>query len=362
MKTQAVVSRGPDTLFELCDVDIDQPRPGEVLVRMVATGICHTDLYFKSLLPAAVGSCIFGHEGAGVVEAVGRDVEAIQPGDHVILSYRSCGECARCLGGQPAYCVGAASLNAPGLRPDGSAQLTCDGEPVLADFFGQSSFARHALTLAQNTVVIDPDVPLAPVAALGCGFQTGVGAVLNALSPRPDSRLVIFGVGSVGFAALLAARMIGVTTIVAVDPVPARRKLAETFGAVAVDSDIDTGSALRAALGSEGATHALDTTGIPAVIRGAVECLGARGLAVLVGLGDPTVTVDVQDILMNGKMIRGCIQGDSHIHEFIPELVSAFRRGDLPLDQLVSTYQPEEINTAINDQLQGRVIKPVLLW
>ena len=362
MKTQAVISRGPETQFQLCDVDIDQPRPGEVLVRMVATGICHTDLYFKSLLPAAMGPCVFGHEGAGIVEAVGRDVRGVHPGDHVILSYRSCGECARCHGGQPAYCVGAATLNAPGLRPDGSAQLRCDGAPVLADFFGQSSFARHALTLAQNTVVVDSDVPLAPIAALGCGFQTGAGAVLNALSPCADSRLVVFGVGSVGFAALLAARMVGVTTIVAVDPVPARRKLAEAFGAVAVDPDVDPGEALREVLGPEGASHALDTTGIPAVIRGAVDCLGARGMAVLLGLGDPSVTVDAQDILMNGKMIRGCIEGDSHIHEFIPELVSAFRRGDLPLDQLVSTYPPEEINTAINDQLQGRVIKPVLLW
>lgn len=362
MKTQALVSRGPDTQFELCEVEIDPPRSEEVLVRLVATGICHTDLYFRRLLPAAMGPCVFGHEGAGVVEAVGRDVRGVHPGDHVILSYRSCGECSRCLGGQPAYCVGAATLNAPGLRPDGSAQLTCDGAPVLADFFGQSSFARHALALAQNTVVIDADVPLAPIAPLGCGFQTGVGAVLNALSPSPDSRLVIYGVGSVGLAALLAARMTGVTTVVAVDPVPARRKLAETFGAVAVDPDADPMAALRDALGPEGASHALDTTGKPAVIRGAVESLGARGLAVLVGLGDPSVTLDAQDILMNGKMIRGCIEGDSHIHRFIPELVSAFRRGDLPLDQLVSTYRPEDVNTAIDDQLQGRVIKPVILW
>jgi aryl-alcohol dehydrogenase len=362
MKSQAVISGGPAAPFELCDVEIDGPRDDEILVKLVATGICHTDLYFKNLLPEALGPCVFGHEGAGVVEAVGRDVDGVRTGDHVILSYRSCGECRRCSSGQPAYCVNAPTLNAPGLRSDGSARLTRDGAPVLSDFFGQSSFARHALSRAQNAVVIDADVPLAPIAALGCGFQTGVGAVLNALSPTAESRLVIYGVGSVGFSALLAARMIGVTTIVAVDPVPARRELAQSFGAVVIDPEADAGTALQEALGPEGASHALDTTGKPAVIRKAIENLGARGLAVLVGLGDASLTIDFQDVLMNGKMLRGCIEGDSQIHRFIPELISAFRSGDLPLDRLVTTYQADEINTAIEDQLDGRVIKPVILW
>ena len=250
MQVTAALSRGPDSPFTLETVELDEPRADEVLVRIVATGLCHTDLFTKAALPHALGPAVLGHEGAGIVVHVGSRVNGVTPGDHVILSYRHCGDCDQCRSAGPAYCVDAHRLNSSGRRADGSATVTQNGEPVRAAFFGQSSFAEHVLATADNVVVVDKSVDLTAAAPLGCGFQTGAGAVLNVLRPVSESSVVVFGAGSVGFAALLAARSAGVATLLAVDPVPARRALAEEFGAVAIDpGSQDVVAAIRAATG-----------------------------------------------------------------------------------------------------------------
>ncbi len=192
MQITAAVSRSPDSPFTLESVDLDEPRPDEVLVRIHATGLCHTDLSSKTRVP---GPAVLGHEGTGVVEAVGAQVTGIGPGDHVVLSYRSCGECAHCRGGHRSYCSRSALLSWSGSRADGTATLSQNGIRLFGSFFGQSSFAQFALAAEDNVVVVDPSVDLSVAAPLGCGFQTGAGAVLNVLTPEPNSRLVVFGAG-----------------------------------------------------------------------------------------------------------------------------------------------------------------------
>jgi aryl-alcohol dehydrogenase len=355
MQITAAVTRSPDSPFMLESVDLDEPRADEVLVRISASGVCHTDLSSKSRIP---GPAVLGHEGAGVVEAVGAGVTGVKPGDHVLLSYRSCGECAACRTAHRPYCSRSVLLNSSGRRTDGSATLSQNGSPLFGSFFGQSSFAQYALASADNVVVVDPWLDLTVAAPLGCGFQTGAGAVLNVLIPEQDSRLVVFGAGGVGLAAVMAANAMGVGDIVAVDPVVSRRAKAVELGASrTVDPTTeDVATAVR------GASHALDTTGIPEVVATALHALGPRGILVVVGLGARHTTIDIVDLLLNGKMIRGCIEGDANPSEFIPGLLELHAQGKFPMEALVRRYEAADIETAVADSRSGEAIKPVLVW
>lgn len=355
MEITAAVSRSPDSPFTLESVDLDEPRPDEALVRIHATGLCHTDLTFKSRIP---GPAVLGHEGAGVVEAVGAQVTGIAPGDHVLLSYRSCGDCVQCRAGHPSYCSRSALLNSSGGRADGSATLSQNGTRLFGAFFGQSSFAQYALAAAGNVVVVDPGLDLTVAAPLGCGFQTGAGAVLNVLVPEPDSRLVVFGAGGVGLAAVMAAKAVGVEVVVVVDPVASRRDKAVELGASqAVDpttEDVET--VVR------GATHALDTTARPEVVATALRVLGPRGMLVVVGLGARHATIDVLDLMLSGKTIRGCTEGDADPSEFIPQLLALHAQGRFPMEAIVRRYDAADIESAVADSRSGDTIKPVLVW
>ena len=355
MQITAAVSRSPDSPFTLESVDLDEPRPDEVLVRIHATGLCHTDLSSKSRIP---GPAVLGHEGAGVVEAIGAGVSGVAPGDHVLLSYRSCGECAQCRTGHRPYCSRSPQLNSSGGRSDGSATLSQNGIPLFGSFFGQSSFAQYALASADNVVVIDPAVDLTTAAPLGCGFQTGAGAVLNVLTPDADSRLVVFGAGGVGLAAVMAAKAVGVETVVAVDPVASRRAKAAELGA---SQTVDPASEDVAAV-VRGATHALDTTALPDVVATALSALEARGVLVVVGLGARHATIDMVDLLLNGKIIRGCVEGDADPSAFIPELLALHAQGKFPMEAIVRRYNANDIEKAVADSRSGEAIKPVLVW
>src|SRR3954454_6121388 len=223
MRTTVAVVNEQGGDFVLDEVDLEGPRADEVLVRIVATGLCHTDITIKGFLPAEMFPNVFGHEGAGVVEEVGADVSGIEVGDHVVMSFRSCRTCARCTSGLVGYCESTLMINYMGLRMDGSTTYTRDGAPVFGSFFGQSSLSRHAIAYADNCVVVDKSLDLTRLAPYGCGFQTGAGTVLSVLRPSPEDSLVVYGVGAVGLAALAAARHLGVRTLVAVDPVASRR-------------------------------------------------------------------------------------------------------------------------------------------
>ena len=312
MKIQAAISASAEAPFEIAEVELDDPRRDEVLVELRAVGVCHSDLTMKAVWPEAISPIVLGHEGAGVVAAVGAEVSGVRPGDHVVLSYRSCGSCPQCASGHPPYCRDFRTLNGIGSRPDGSPTMRRNGSPVYGSYFGQSSFASHALAYESNVVVVGEEIDLGVAAPLGCGVQTGAGTVLNVLAPPPEASLVVFGAGGVGLSAVMAASASGVGTIIAVDPVPSRRQLATELGASATidPAGVDVVDEVRRLTGA-GATHAIDTTAKGAVINQAIEALAPLGTLALVGIHVPEFALNIQSVMSGGKTIRGVIEGDA---------------------------------------------------
>ncbi|MFG2468588.1 NAD(P)-dependent alcohol dehydrogenase [Streptomyces canus] len=364
--TRAAVVESGGAPFTLSDVELDEPGPHEALVRMVATGLCHTDLGVASGgLPFPLPG-VLGHEGAGVVEAVGPAVTGVAPGDHVVLSFTSCGDCRNCDGGHPAYCAGWLPLNLlGGRRADGTSTISRDGEPLGGHFFGQSSFAERALVDERSLVKVDQDVPLESIAPLGCGVQTGVGAVWNVLKPVTGSTIVVLGAGAVGLSAVMAAALTPATTIVAVDRFSERLTLARELGATHTvnATEEDLGEVLAALTGGQGADGIVETTGNVDVLRQGVDALGARGTVVVVGAPPfgTEVSLDVNGLL-GGKRVVGLTLGDAETQSFIPALVRLVKEGRLPLHRLISTYPFADIDQAVRDMRAGKAIKPVLTF
>ena len=363
MKTTVAVVNSQGGDFSLEEVDLEGPRADEVLVRVVATGLCHTDIHLKGFLPEEMFPNVFGHEGSGVVEAVGDDVTGIEVGDHVVMSFRSCRACENCTSGMVGYCDSSLLLNYMGMRMDGSQPYSRDGSPVFGNFFGQSSLSQHAIAYADNCVVVDSSIDLTKVAPYGCGFQTGAGTVLNVLEPSTTDSLVVYGVGAVGLAALAAAKHLGVGTLVAVDPMASRRDAAAKFGAIGVDPTAEENVVEKVKeLTGGGASYAIDTTAISAVVKQAQQSLKARGTLVALGLGPEEYAIDAIDLLQTGKIIRSSIEGDSDPQLMVPQLIELNRTGEFDVDDLIATYPFSEINTAVADVLAGKVVKPVLVW
>jgi len=363
MRTRAAVVEAQGQPFTIADVDLDEPREDEVLVRMVATGICHTDITMGSFLPAEMFPNVFGHEGAGVVEEVGARVQGLEPGDHVVMSFRSCGDCAKCRSGLVGYCDSTLLLNYMGMRMDGSTSIQRDGSPVFGSFFGQSSLAAHALAYADNCVKVDPDLDLTLLAPYGCGFQTGAGTVLNVLQPKPEDSLVVYGVGAVGLAAIAVAAAEGVESVVAVDPLASRRAVAEGFGATSIDpTEVASVVDRVKELTGGGAAYAIDTTALPPVVKQAQQSLRARGTLVALGLGAEEYVLDAIDLLQGGKTVKSSIEGDADPQEMVPRLIEMRAAGTFAMDDLVTTYPADQVNQAVADVTSGAVVKPVLVW
>lgn len=360
----AAVVRTKGGPWSLETLQLDEPRDDEVLVRIAATGVCHTDLSIRDqYLPLRL-PIVLGHEGAGVVEQVGARVTRLAPGDHVVLAPMCCGACGNCQLGLPMYCDDFLRLNIGLRRPDGSATLRDGDRKISGAFFGQSSFATLALAHERSAVKVPADVPLEILGPLGCGVQTGAGTVLNVLRPRVGSSLAVFGAGPVGLAAIMAARLTGCTRIVAVDVRPERLATALELGAThAVDNrQADAAELLRAATGGRGADFSIDTTAVPAVLRQAVECLAVPGECVSLGLtpAGAEVALDI-NLLGNGRTLRGVTEGQSTPGVMIPALVELWRQGRFPFDRLIRRYDFAEINQAADDMANGTALKPVLV-
>jgi len=361
----AAIVREKGGPFVIETVSLAEPEYGEVLIRIAGVGMCHTDIvvrdqYFPTPLPA-----VLGHEGAGIVERVGLGVTKVAPGDHVVLSFASCGKCANCLQGLNGYCPDLYGRNFSGARPDGTTPCTdCNGQNVSAYFFAQSSFADYAIATERNVVKVPDDVPIELMGPLGCGIQTGAGAVMNALAPEPGSSIAVFGAGSVGLAAVMGAVVSGCTTIIAVDLNPERLALAKTLGAThAVNpKDGDPVAAIQSIAGGEGVQYSLECTGLPAVVRQSVDALRLTGVCGVVGVSPlgTEFTLDMNGILF-GRTVRGIIEGDSVPDIFIPRLVELWRQGRFPFDKLVKFYPLSEIDEAAHASEEGSVVKAILL-
>lgn len=347
-------------------VHIEEPRSDEVLVRIVATGVCHTDMVMRDQLVPTPFPAVLGHEGAGVIERVGADVERLALGDHVVLSFAHCGHCPSCDDAQPAYCHSWFPLNFMGMRADGSSAITDGGDqPVHSHIFGQSSFATHAVVNAKNAVRVDPAIPLKLLGPLGCGVQTGAGTVLNSLKVPPGASLAVIGAGAVGLSAVMAARIAGATTIVAVDLKQPRVDIARDLGATHGTTPLPGGMkevAEDAGL-SAGFDYIIDTTGSVAVGNDAVLALAPRGEIALVGAYPSAVDIvcDGTHILSGGRVIRGVVEGGADPHSFIPRLIEYWQDGLFPFEKLIEYFPFSEIAKAIRLGEQGLVVKPVLV-
>jgi aryl-alcohol dehydrogenase len=363
MKIRAAVTREAHSPMDIEELELEEPREDEILVRVVGSGICHTDVVMRDCGLPTPHPAVLGHEGSGVVERVGAAVRSVVPGDHVVMSFNSCGRCPSCESGAPSYCHAFFPLNILGSRLDGSTPLSNEGERISGNIFGQSSFATHALCNERNVVKVDKDLDLSMLGPLGCGVLTGAGAVFNSLAVRPKSSIAVFGVGAVGLSAIMAAKVADAAQIIAIDLNPERLALAAELGATHV---IDAGNQstveeLRQLLPA-GVDYALDTSGNLAVIHTAIESLAPRGICGLIGAMPPgsKLELDTTHLMSGGRVVMGIVEGSSDPKRLVPQLISLYREGKFPFDRLIRYYPFSAINEAVSDAERGSAIKPVL--
>ncbi len=345
------------------EVEIEEPREDEVLVKIAAAGICHTDGITRDGALPFPPPGVLGHEGAGVVAAVGDRVTSVKVGDKVVIGWPWCGECRNCLDGQPRYCVDIGQLAFGGSRSDGSTALRrADGSPLHSHFFGQSSFATYAIAHWSSLVPVPDDAEIELLGPLACGLGTGAGTVFNVLRPHVGSSVVVYGAGTVGLAAVMAARCSGATTIVAVDRHAHRLELARELGATDV-VDVADGNPVDAVKEICGglADFSLECTGVIDVCRQAADSVGMRGTCALIG-GAPAGAEIMLDHLTTlwGKRVVGVLGGDGRSIPLITALIDLHRQGRFPYDRLVTRFDLDRINDAFEAAESGEVLKPLL--
>ena len=350
---RAAVLRKKGGPLKIERLSMEGPQDTEMLVRTVASGVCHTDISMVQHWETDDGPLVLGHEGAGIVELIGKKVKTIRPGDHVVLSYQSCGICRRCKNGRPTKCRRFYELNFGFHRLDGSNALKPSG--VRGHFFGQSSFSSHILATERNMVKVSKKLPLKILAPLGCGIQTGAGTVMNTLQVQKGESIAIFGTGAVGLAAIMAARIVRAHPIIGVDINPSRLKLALEMGATHVINSrrADVASGINK-ISAGGVDYVLEITGTPRMLQLAVKVIKKRGTAAFF-TGD-----GVPDFVPKGKKAVAVIEGDSVPQLFIPKLIKLYQSGKFPFDRLLKFYDFKDINRAMKDSRNGKTIKPVL--
>jgi aryl-alcohol dehydrogenase len=350
---RAAVLRRKGGPLEIESLEMEGPRDDEVVVRLVASGICHTDIDFCDAWDESDEPVVLGHEGAGVIERVGRRVKSVKRGDHVVLSYQSCGRCRQCRSGHPAHCRRFYEANFGFQRLDGSNALQRSG--VRGHFFGQSSFATHSLASERNLVKVSKDLPLQLLAPLGCGLQTGAGTTMNSLQVSAGASIAVFGTGAVGLAAVMAARLAGAGPIIGVDKKPKRLRLALELGAThVIDNRRQEICARIGKITGGGVDYVVETTGSQKMHRLAVDLLNPHGVVALLTGESGTGS------LPGGRKTLAIIQGDAVPQQFIPKLIGLYLAGQFPFERLVRFYPFRDINRAVADAKRGDTIKPVL--
>lgn len=372
MKTLAAVLRavtdrrpyGASRPMQLEEVELGGPRPGELLVRVEAAGVCHSDLSVVDGSRIRPLPMALGHEAAGVVEEVGAGGRDVKPGDHVILTFvPSCGTCPECSSGRPALCTPAAAANGSGALLHGPSLLTDrEGRPI-HHHLGVSGFARHAVVARESAVVIPNDVPLQTAALFGCAVLTGAGAVLNTASVRPGQSVAIFGLGGVGLASVMAAAVASAWPIVAVDPVAAKRTLALQLGATAAFAPDEAEAAIKDLTGG-GAELTFEAAGVPAVLEAAFRAARRGGTTVAMGLPHPSRVLGLPALAFAGlgQSLLGSYMGSSAPQRDIPRYLALWRAGRLPVERLQSASMPlDQINEAFEALAAGGAVRQILL-
>jgi NDMA-dependent alcohol dehydrogenase len=348
------------------EVELDGPRQGEVLVRVAAAGVCHSDYHFMNGdLPITL-PCVIGHEGAGIVEEVGAGVSAVAPGDHVVMLFRaSCGRCAFCQRGTPALCAMAGQLRNTGRMLDGTSRFHRAGAD-LHHFLGVSCFAERTVVPEQGVVKIKPEVPLEVAALMGCAVMTGVGAVMNTARVEPGASVLVIGAGGVGLNVVMGAVLVGANQVIVADLLESKLELARSFGATHVINarEEDVVAAVRDLTGGDGADYAFEVIGNPKTMATAYQSVRRGGTAVAVGIPPfgSEMTINAGELVYQEKTLKGSYYGTSRPHADMPRLLDLFLAGRLPIDRLVSrSYPIEKVNEAYDALLAGEVARSVLL-
>ncbi|KAK2810890.1 hypothetical protein FQN50_002481 [Emmonsiellopsis sp. PD_5] len=393
MTARAIVTHGPPSSSSSPNspnspwkLEPVTPKPlgkTDLLVRIVASGICHTDLHIAEL-GAYFGGFprVMGHEGAGYVLATGSSVTVAQPGDPVLLSFAHCGTCRLCETGHPAHCVRFSELNFGGARTfststDASTDTATDASTtdIIGSFFGQSSFASVSVVGETSVVnvkgLVKSEEELRLFAPLGCGVQTGCASVTNVARAREGDTVVVMGLGGVGLSAIMAAKVTGCGVIVGVDKVGSRLELARELGATdvintaALDDLGEVTEKVHALTGGLGATVVIDTTGYGPLMEAGVNFTGPLGRYVQIGVPpapDAALTVPVSQLMVTGKTVVGTVEGDAVAREYVPRMLGWYREGKLPLEKIVKTFKPEEFEEALKEMASGEAVKPVIVW
>lgn len=365
--------------WKLKDLTLRPLKEKELLIEIVASGICQTDLHFAGA-ESGFGvhyPRIMGHEGAGYVREVGSGVQVAQIGDPVILSFSACRACESCETGHPAHCANFNPINFE-VEPDNlvfSEEASTATEPsIYGRFFGQSSFASYSIVREDSVVnvrgVVDARSELQLLSPLGCGIQTGSGAILNAAKATPKDRVAVLGLGGVGLSAVMGAKIAGCAQIIGIERHASRLELAKQLGAthvVQVDTTADPQSvsdAVLAATNNLGVNIVLDTTGVPALIAQGVRMASFKGKVLQVGTAPETgsLTIPIHEFMVAGKQYMGVVEGDVNPKDYVPKMVKWVREGSLPLQKIVKFYKPEDFEQAIRDMQSGETIKPVIVW
>lgn len=363
MEIKAAVCHGLNEPLKIENLTLEPPKADEVLIEVVATGFCHTDASGQNGTLPVPFPIVFGHEGAGIVREVGAAVRSVEPGDHVVISIPYCGHCRPCLFGRPGECEHAMEANFGGFMLDKTTRLSDEkGEPVHM-FFGQSTFASYAVANEKSIVKVDKEVDLALLGPLGCGFLTGSGTVMEGIKPRIGSSIAILGCGGVGLSALMAAKISGCSTIIALDLNESRLEMAKELGAThtingKTDDILETILAITDGYGVE---YAIDASGSTFVVSQGIKALAHGGEMVLVAAGYDDLNLDINmDIFLKTRSIRGMIEGAAHPKHLIPILIDFYKKGLYPFDKLIQFYEFEDINQAFEDSASGQTIKPVI--
>ena len=342
--------------LQIEELELAPPESGELLIRVRAAGLCHSDLSVVDGTRVRPVPMVLGHEAAGVVEAVGPAVADVRPGDHVVLSFvPSCGTCADCAGGEPVLCAAAAEANGEGRLLGGGRRFSHAGHER-HHHLGVSAFSEHIVVARASAVVVDPAVPPEVAALFGCAVVTGAGAVLNTARVRPGDSVAVFGLGGVGLAAVMGAALAGAHPIAAIDPVEAKRELALELGASAALHPDEVGD-LRV-------RHAFEAAGQPAVLEAAYRATGRGGTTVAIGLPHPSreLTLNALSLVAESRTLVGSYLGSSVPQRDIPLLIGLWGAGRLPVERLLAgTLGLDGLNAALDALADGGVVRQLLV-
>ena len=365
MEIRAVVSRGKGQ-FKVENLTLSAPGKGEVLVKLTACGICHTDEAMLNRETRPQVGFVMGHEGAGVVEAVGAECKEFAVGDHVILAFPSCGCCTPCQDGHPYACAQTPKLFFDGSSTEGKQKISDGTSDEIGVFFGQGSLSTYSVVSERNAVKVPKEADLREICGLACGLQTGSGTVLNRMEPKQGSSIAVFGCGAVGLSGVMAAKIAGCKTIIAVDLLQSRLDTALDCGATHVingkDSELLT--KIMQITNGAGVNFVLEASGATVLYETILDSLSILGLCVVVGMTNgKIVPINTEGKLMHKcATLAGLLEGGSNPKEFIPKMVKYYMDGKFPLDKLVEFYPFDRIEEAFEDGRSGKTIKPVVVF